>query len=222
MKIFLDIETIPNQTGIARDYIARTIKPPGTIKLAASIEKWHAESKASAVDDAVSNTGLDGAFGQIVCVGMAWNDQESISFSGMNELEVLTHVNKCLDAVPKNEWLSTVLIGHNVAGFDLRFLVQRYIVNGIRPHAIISRAAEAKPWETDKVYDTMVQWNPDRQNRVSLDKLCAALGIPGKNCGTWEDVLPNALAGNWDAISTYCRNDVDITRACYKRMTFAA
>ncbi len=220
MKIFLDIETIPNQTGVARDYIARTIKPPGTIKLPASIEKWHAENKASAIDDAVASTGLDGAFGQVVCVGVAVEDGLSTTFSGMAEFAVLNLLNDRLDETPKNQWLSTVIVGHNVAGFDLRFLMQRYIANGIRPHDILKRAADAKPWESDKVFDTMLQWNPDRQNHISLDKLCAALGIPGKNCGTWEDVLPNALAGNWDAISDYCRNDVDITRACYKRMTF--
>ena len=101
MKIFLDTETIPNQTGIARDYISRTIKPPGTIKLAASIEKWHTESKATAIDDAVAGTGLDGAFGQVVCVGMASNDDSSVAICGLDEAAVLNRVNVLFDGIPK-------------------------------------------------------------------------------------------------------------------------
>lgn len=219
--IHLDLETIPTQRQDVRDYIAKTVTHPGNISKAETIALWNKDSRPAAVEEAVNKTGLDGAFGQVVCIGFDLHDTgEPESIYGLDEAELLARFNLVLQSIRSADLLSTTVVGHNVAGFDLRFLAQRYIVNGIRPHPIIVRAAQAKPWESEKVFDTMVQF-AGIGNRISLDKLCLALGIPGKNCGTWEDVLPNALAGNWDAISAYCCNDVNITRAVFKRMTFS-
>jgi hypothetical protein len=218
--IVVDIETIPAQTPAARDYLAATVKPPGTIKLAASIEKWYAESKESAVDEAVSKTGLDGALGQVVCIGYQLPGMiEPAAAYGMNEANVLSHFNEVLDGIPRNQWSAVTVVGHNIVGFDLRFLLQRYIVNGIRPHAIINVAAQAKAWDS-KVYDTMTQFAGFGKT-ISLDKLCFALDIEGKGKFTWEDVLPAMLDGRGAEVADYCKHDVSITREVYQRMTFA-
>ncbi len=113
------------------------------------------------------------------------------------------------------------MVGHNVASFDLRFLVQRYIINGIRPHPVIARAAQAKPWESDKVFDTMVQW-AGAGNRISLDKLCLGLGIPSPKgdldgSKVWEWVQAGRIA----EVADYCGRDVEAVQAVYQRMTFA-
>lgn len=219
-EIFIDIETIPAQSTSARAYIAQTIKPPGTIKLEASIKKWHEESKEGAIDEAVAKTGLDGALGQVVCIGYQLPGiTEPEACYGLDEAAVLTIFNSALDSLPRRMWSACTVVGHNITGFDLRFLLQRYIINGIRPHAIINVAAQAKAWD-NKVFDTMTQFAGFGKT-ISLDKLCYVLGIEGKGEFTWEDVLPAMLDGRSSDVADYCKHDVSITRQVYQRMTFA-
>lgn len=219
--IYLDIETIPTQSADVRKYIATHIAHPGNIRNPETIAKWNEESRPAAVEEAVNKTGLDGAFGQIVCIGFDMQDDgESNSFSGMDEALLLGLLNNELTQnVRLADQVQVTIVGHNVASFDLRFLLQRYIVNGIRPHPIIWRAARAKPWESDRVYDTMVQF-AGVGNRISLDKLCLALGIEGKGMTTGADVWPMVQEGRLNDVARYCENDVAITRAAYRRMTF--
>lgn len=222
-EIYIDIETIPTQRQDLRDYIAATIKPPATIKLPASIAKWHTESKAEAIDEAVSKTGLDGAFGQVCVIGWAIGDGQAYTVhSADDERSLLFEFNRFIDNViaPSMHSAMTV-VGHNILAFDLRFLVQRCMVHGIKPHPIISTAAKAKAWD-NSVYDTMTQWNPDRDKRISLDKLCTALGVPSPKGEIDGSMVGQYVAdGRIAEVAEYCRNDVIATRAVYKRMTFA-
>lgn len=223
--ITIDIETIGTDRADVRDYLAASIKPPGTLKKAESIAKWEAEEKQGAIDEAVQRTGLDGAFGEIAVFGYAIGDSEAKtltqSFTEGGERDLLLSINEALDKnIPAKEWLSTTVVGHNVSSFDLRFLVQRYIVNGVAPHPIIKRSAEAKPWESDKVYDTMIQW-AGVGGRVSLEKLCLALGIKSPKgdidgSKVWEAIK----AGRIDDVAAYCVGDVNATRDVFRRMTF--
>jgi DNA polymerase elongation subunit (family B) len=219
--ITLDIETIPTQRQDVREYIASTIKPPATYKKAESIAEWHKEQGQAAIDEAVSKTGLDGAFGQIVVIGMAIGNAAPVALSGLNEAALLSELNELLKVIPPSDCFTTTIVGHNVASFDLRFLLQRYIVNGIKPHILIKRAAEAKPWESEKVFDTMVQF-AGVGNRISLDKLCLALSIPSpKGDMNGSMVGQYVKDGRIDEVAEYCKKDVEATRAVFNRMVFA-
>ena len=222
-SIILDIETIPCERQDVRDFIAKGVQPPATYKLADSIAKWHKEQGPAAIDEAVTRTSFDGAFGQVCCIGYALDNSgapESIHGDGV-ESKILTMFNERLNTlIPSSMWSATTVVGHNVSSFDLRFLMQRYIVNGIRPHPIISTASRAKPWESERVYDTMIQFAGVGKT-ISLDKLCMALGIEGKGDISGADVWPMYQAGKIAEIAEYCRHDVEITRKCFKRMTFA-
>lgn len=222
LPFFLDIETIPTQRSDVREFIASTITHPGNIKKPESIAAWVKDEKPAVIEDAVDKTGLDGAFGQIVCIGFdAHDDGEPDVIFGLNEHEVLTKFNTRLhNDLRSSDLQSTTVVGHNVSSFDLRFLLQRFIVNGIRPHQLIHRAAQAKPWEVERVFDTMVQF-AGIGNRISLDKLCLALGLPGKGAITGADVWPMVKAGKIKEVADYCADDVRKTRAVFKRMTFA-
>jgi hypothetical protein len=221
MNIYLDLETIPTDRAAVRDYIAATITPPGTMKKAETIAAWVKDDKPAAIEEAVNRTSLDGAFGRVFCIGWAVDDDAPTSLYGMNEPTILEAFAAVLHDMPVSERFSTTIIGHNVAAFDLRFLVQRYIVNGIRPPFVIAKAAEAKPWEKSTVYDTMVQW-AGAGNRVSLDKLCLALGIEspkGELDGSkvWQWVQD----GKHEEVAAYCERDVAAAREVHRRMTFA-
>ena len=219
--IVLDIETIGTSRKDVIDYISTTVKPPATYKKAESIEAWHKEQGPEAIAEAVARTGLDGAFGQVVVIGIAIGDREPVALSGLNEPALLAELNEWLAAIPQSEWFTTAIVGHNVSSFDLRFLMQRYIVNGIKPHALIKRAAEAKPWESEKVFDTMVQF-AGVGNRISLDKLCLALSIPSPKGDMDGSMVGKAVAdGRLDEVAEYCKRDVAATKAVFERMTFA-
>lgn len=247
-ELFIDIETIPAQrpdvfaeisasksAKLAVDIAA--IKVPGNYKNPELIDKWNAEERPkqiaalnagvlSEVDDAYRKTSFDGAYGQICVIGFAVDDRPAQSYhvddlSAVEERQLLEHFACSLaDCIASNEVFSTVVIGHNVAAFDLRFLVQRHIIHNMRPHAVIGRAAQAKPWETDRVYDTMVQWSGLGKS-VSLDKLCKALSVPTPKDGidgsmVWDFVND----GRIEEVAAYCRKDVEATRAVHRRMTY--
>ena len=220
--ITIDLETIPTQREDVREYIAKGIQPPATYKLADSIAKWHKEQGPAAIEEAVSRTGLDGAFGQVVCIGYQLDDMEDpFVMHGLNERDLLNSFSKMLnECIDQKDAFTTSVIGHNVSAFDLRFLMQRYIVNGIRPPFVINRAAQAKPWESDKVFDTMVQF-AGPGNRISLEKLCLALSVP-----TPKSEMNGSMVGQYVAdgrikeVADYCKKDVAATRKCYELMTF--
>lgn len=250
--LYLDIETIPAQRPDVLEEIRASkqsdldaalaaIAPPGNYKKQETIDEWMATEapKAAAkltaafdadVEEAYRRTGLDGAFGQVCVIGWAVNDGEpkylrATDLSLLAEAELLAGFTATLSSViPANEVLSTTVIGHNVLNFDLRFLVQRHIIYGIRPHTVIARAAQAKPWEQDRVYDTLVQWGgAGAKAGGSLDKLCKALSIPSpKGAIDGSKVWDFVKAGEIDQVAAYCAKDVAATRAVHRRMTFAA
>lgn len=223
--LFLDIETIPTTRPDVREYIAASVEHPGNISKPETIAAWNAEKRPAAVEDAVSRTSLDGAFGQVCVVGVAgWHDEPTalfdLNWNSGGEAALLVDLNAELNRrIAKSDLFTTTIVGHNVSAFDLRFLLQRYIVNGIKPHIAIHRAAQAKPWESDKVYDTMIQF-AGVGNRISLDKLCLALGLPGKGDMDGSKVWPMVRDGMILKVVDYCKDDVRKTRAAYRRMTF--
>lgn len=219
--LILDIETIPCQREDVRQYIASNIKPPATFKKAESIATWHKEEGPSAIAEAVSKTGLDGAFGQVCVIGYQTDSMtQPDAFYGLDEAQLLTDLNNYLDTIDRSEWFTTTVVGHNLVGFDLRFLMQRYIVNGIKPHVILHRAASAKAWDGEKVFDTMTQF-AGYGNRISLDKLCLALSISSPKGDMDGSMVGQAVAdGRIEEVVAYCKKDVAATYEVYKRMTF--
>lgn len=228
MNIYIDIETIPAQRPDVLDEIKATIKAPATYKKPESIAEWLRTEGPAAIDEAYRKTGLDGAYGQVCVVGLALGEDTPVTIfeddwqAPCAERRILEALScQLLDWVEPGDLLSTCVIGHNVSAFDLRFLAQRSIVNGIRPHAVIARAAQAKPWEADKVFDTMVQWTGSASVRASLDKLCKALSIPTpKGDITGATVWDAVQAGRIQEVAAYCAGDVAATREVHRRMTF--
>jgi DNA polymerase elongation subunit (family B) len=241
MNITLDIETIPAQRPDVLAEIRATkqgelqsaiaaVKPPGNYKKPETIEAWMKEeapivinqlqrAAEEEIEASYRKTGLDGAYGQVCAIGFALDENEPAAFfSADDEYSVLQSFNSAMGHISQSQFVT--IVGHNVSAFDLRFLTQRYIVNGIRPNSIISRAAQAKPWESDKVFDTMVQW-AGVGNRVKLDKLCKALGIETPKgdihgANVWDYVK----AGHVAQVADYCIKDVIATREVFKRMSF--
>jgi predicted PolB exonuclease-like 3'-5' exonuclease len=217
MNIYFDIETIPCQAAGVKEELASSIKPPGTLKKPESIAEWEKTAKPDLTEEAWLKTSFDGGLGQMIAIAWAiddgpveWLYSPNTSLEGSRELlidffEDLKHFHSD----------RPVLVGHNVAGFDLPFIRKQAIRYNVKPPFWFPK--QIKPWQ-DNIYDTMLQW--DAKNFISMDKLCKILGLPGKDGITGADVWPMALEGKFEEIGAYCAKDVERTRSLYKRMTF--
>lgn len=225
MNITLDIETLPSEDDAVREEIAAGIKPPGNMKLAATIQKWEEEEKPALVDQAMLKTSFDASYGSICCIGWAIDDEKPRSLAGGMENSLLFGFFSALSEEIEFRYQGgsierpVIFIGHNISGFDLRFLWQRAVINKLKMPPSIVAAVKAKPW--DKIIaDTMIMWNPDQGKRISLDRLCRVLRVQtSKGDMDGSKVYETYKAGDLDKIATYCREDVRATRECFQMMT---
>ncbi len=222
--IYIDIETLPTTDPEAIAAIAEAVTPPANISKAETIAAWQIEKKPSLVAQAVAKTSFDTLLGSIACICWAIDDGDVQSVdcrageAGML-LEFFSVLSVDLQSTHSRIDSNThTYVGHNLAGFDLPFLKHRAIVHGIKPSSSLLRAMNAKPWDAS-IADTMLMWSADRERRVGLDRLCRAMGIPGKG-----DFDGSMVASTWPAdpekVIRYCMDDVERVRALHRRLTF--
>jgi hypothetical protein len=245
-NVFTDIETffcddeafinqVRSEIMATVDAECGNVKAPSNYKDAIKIEEWMATEGAKKInairadaevqiDDKIRATALDGALGCIAVIGYAIDDApaeviyEDSTTPAAFEADVIRAFYAALsEQFGARNRLSPRFVGHNITGFDLRFLFQRSVVLGICPPPFIP--FHAKPWD-DSVFDTMIKWAGVGQ-RVKLDKICKALGLPGKQGFDGSQVGEAIRAGRIKDVAAYCR-DVDVvqTRQVYKRLTF--
>lgn len=213
--IFLDIETIPTQCPFRRAEIAASIKAPGNISKAETIAKWEAESKPDAVADAIARTSFDPALGHICTIawaiddGIVWRcDADEVE----KEASMLANFFSHIDSQHRTTWA-----GHYISGFDLRFIICRAVVLGVKIPQCIPR--DPKPWGTT-VFDTMTAWSGSK-GTISLDNLCKALGIEGKKDFDGSMIAEAWANGEHDKIAAYCSDDVEKVRAIWHKFQAA-
>ena len=211
-ELTFDIETLPTNLTKIIEYLSKKVKPPGNLKRKEAIEEWMQYEKPKAVDEVVARTALDGSYGRVCSIAWKLNDLPAVATVG-EEVEVITQFLSILDQMPKER---LVLVGHNILGFDLRFLWQRMIINGIQPPKYID-------WRATRIshglQDTMQIWNPERDRRISLDNLCTILQVEShKDEFDGSMVYAAWVKGEYEKIRTHTRNDVESTYACYKKI----
>ncbi|HXU37396.1 MAG TPA: ribonuclease H-like domain-containing protein [Blastocatellia bacterium] len=108
------------------------------------------------------------------------------------------------------------IVGHNIIGFDLPFIFQRCLVNNITVRPSVNIAE----FNVRGVYDTMHRWWLGMRNRVALDDIAWALGIPSSKTDEVEGsrVFELYQAGRLAEIREYNLNDVRVTRKVYERL----
>ena len=160
-----------------KDIFADGVTHPATMKKAETVEKWEKEQKPAAIEKAIEKSVFDGGAGEIITFGWAVDDGEPLTIQRsdkVSESDFLHLVNDELGSLK----MPPLWIGHNICGFDLRYLWKRFIVNNIRPS--IKIPFDAKPWGND-VFDTMYEWaGLGGNDKKSMDFVCKALGIEGK------------------------------------------
>ena len=108
------------------------------------------------------------------------------------------------------------LVGHNIIGFDLPFIFQRCLVQGIKVRPFVNLGEH----NVRGVFDTMHRWWLGARRTISLDDLAWALGIESSKTSEVEGskVFDLYQAGKLDLIREYNLNDVRVTRQVYERM----
>jgi hypothetical protein len=112
------------------------------------------------------------------------------------------------------------MIGFNIFGFDLPFLIRRSWHHGVCVPR--SAASNGRFWSwSDTFVDLMAAWKcGSYKDYISLDKLARFLGI-GEKCGSGT-----MFYRLWDtdrqAAITYLVNDCKMTHGCAVRMGFTA
>lgn len=228
MKLFIDIETLPTNVKWIQDEIHDSISPPANYKKPESIKQWMDLHGVDAYQDSLLKTSFDGSSGRICCIGIAIDDQEPKAFYGEPEtpddewmimkdfftfMESYCFQNEnCGPNVASIEW-----IGHNLTGFDLRFLYQRCVIHNVNTYGL--RIPIDDRHGKGRVFDTLTAWKGfGTKAGGSMDRLCKLLGIQGKGDITGADVWPMYQEGKILEIAEYCKQDVERTRQIYKRL----
>lgn len=221
MDIFIDIETLPTSNAyeigkitqeICDDVNRKIEELPGKYAKDETIAK-HAlaleQGKYEKIKEVLNGTALDGAFGELLAIGVAFDDCPGVVLYRMPK-ESETSLLMKLDALIPFETESAMhWIGHNVL-WDMRFLWHRSIANKVTMSRI----------DPDFIQytDTMLKW-AGRGNRISLDKLCRALSIESpKGDMDGSKVLEAYRDERHDEIKKYCLADVEAARQIYRRM----
>lgn len=224
VTIFTDIETLPTDDADLIAAIVEGIKPPKSMKKADTIEAWEANEKPALILEAIARTSLDGGLGRCGCIGCGVANEPILSEAAVEddgrpteaaERWMIEGYFAACEAVYAQYGVPPIIAGHNVAGFDVRWLWKRAIVLGITvpwwwPH-------DARSWDQDRIVDTMLMWEGPR-GYIKLDRLAARLGIRGKSGMDGSMVASVWAAGEYQRVREYCADDVRVVREVYHRL----
>ena len=200
MNLFFDLETIPadgSTVDLVREQFERRSRSATSTRREVTFE------------DYLHGTSLDPNFGQILCIGYAIDDEGGTNvIHGDDERGILEEFWQIAQPATK-------LIGHNAVAFDVPFLWKRSIMNRVKPSLDLT--------DPSLIGDTMLLWDLLMPRKhTSLDLLAKLFGIPtSKSEMSGAEVYDYYRAGKLQAIYDYCARDVEVTRAVYRKLTWA-
>lgn len=202
MKILtLDIETI-SQPPDKLAAVMPTFEAAGNLKDPAKIAANIEEKRVRWLEDAA----LRAEHCNIAVIG--FYDGEVVNQLTGDERDVLLNA---WDVIRAALFEGVAIVGHNIRGFDIPFMVRRSMLLGVeRPDIMEGR------FLADKFMDTMELWACGvRGDTISLSALAAAFGL--KKVGTGGDFAA-LWASDRNAALAYNESDLRITHEIAKRM----
>ena len=160
-------------------------------------EKWY------------SNLALSALTAEVIAVGI-WTPENGMEYLTIRDADEKQIVGWFWDKA--SEYADGVLIGHNILGFDLPFLVRRAWKHGLAPGIGIDLKRD------QRIRDTMLIWQGGnyQEKFISLDDLSRFLGV-GEKSGNGK-FFAELLENDPKKAINYLANDVDLTRLCAQRM----
>lgn len=181
----------------------------------AAVAKHEAEvekARAAHWQDVVSKAALSATTGRVLAIGYMSPRSQVVDIDD-DESAMLTRfwqqVRRCASE-------RRVMIGHNIAGFDIPFMVRRSWINRVTvPDGVFDRR-----WLNSKLFvDTMLTWQCSGFDKfASLDVVARSLGVGAKIEGVNGAMFAELLAQDRAAAEEYLRNDLAMTAAVAERM----
>jgi len=228
--LVLDIETGDADEGAVRATM-EAWKGPSNWK-PETIERKRQEFAEKAMEKAAL---LDAS--PVLCVALTTDEPRRLIISGMggdkpavegwavdvreDERAMLVRLREVLDACAT---LGTVIVGHNICGFDMPKLRNAYLRHRLKLPAILAPRVldgdQAAPVvDTSRLFKAYSMEHRD-DFCPGLDTMAAGLGIPRpKEVISGADVPRLHRAGEFAAILTYCAVDTACTARAYLLMT---
>lgn len=241
VNVYIDIETIPDQTPGAIQDITETLtvqSPKLTKPELIEALQLGGDAKYKTVDelkkiwiDAFGHTArleqaeqkwrktsFDGLHGEVFCI--SWSvDGDGIANvcrgdTTTGDANIIEDFLKMLgnQLAGKAHTNTPFFIGHNIT-FDLKFLYRRCVVNNLpTPFKFNFKGRH----NTD-YFCTMQHWC-EYGERIALDTLCKKLGIQQKGDIDGSQVWDYVKAGKYDEVADYCNDDVKRVIALHNRL----
>lgn len=183
---------------------AKNLRDPEKIK--ADIEQRTAERDGKLA--------LDCNVGRIVAIGW-WTEETGT--------DVRTCRTEDAEAVDLGDfWHESrhrTIVGFNLKGFDLRFMVQRSRYLRV-PHPILDFSKYSRKGVTDLFIDLTFGDGTYDQGAMkrTLKAFCRRFGIPVNDAINGADVPALVAAGKWDEVAAHCKSDVELTLQLAQRL----
>lgn len=207
---FYDIET---------HYVIPWEDQPEAIKTAFINHYYDPESYDTPASHFHEVAGLHAEFSHVICVSFGYEDDmgvfKQMALYGSDEVDLLNKVSATFRRFQDNGYF---LIGHNIKACDNPYLIKRYIINRLPVPDFINEYG-VKPWDSTHL-DSMDLWKMGDWKRVSLEVICAALGIQCKSgelggCNLYTYPIEEMP---WDDLVKYCNEDVKSNYLMVKRI----
>lgn len=205
--IVVDIETcgLPN----AAEYLepvqpAKNLVDPAKIK--ADIEKRTQER-----DEKIA---LDWNVGRIAALGFWTEENGTQILLGRDEHSEATALMLCW-----RECRQRTIMGFNVKGFDLKFMVQRSRYLGVA-HPVLDFSKYSRKGITDLYLDLTFNDGTYDQGcmRRTLHAFCRRFGIPVTDHITGAEIPTLIQAGEWDQVVAHVTSDLELTVALARKL----
>ena len=218
MLIF-DIETGP----LSEETLRSLYQEPTYEEFAADCDqRWKDETKRAKFEESkvnnwtkfVDRAALSPVTGQVLAIGMRNDAGKAAILDCADEPNALANF---WAKYKKAHESGSELVGFNIAGFDVPFLVRRsWLLSVDVPATVFDPSGRY----LDRIFvDLMARWQCGRrEDSIKLDMLARALGVGAKPNGInggdfhklWKEDRPTATA--------YLLNDLDMTAKCAARM----
>jgi hypothetical protein len=224
--LFLRIVTVPCQRPGYLAELREKVTAPAKLSNADSIKKWLEDNREAAAEEALLKTAYDGTLGEIVAIAWAFdNDKvrcvarpldicESVLldqfFSGLQEDVLMSGSSSDLRYGAR-------MVGHNILGFDLRFLYQRAVIHSAQPPFDLGHDNR---YNGSRVYDVMMAW-AGFNKFLSLQDLASGIGLNSHASLGAAEVWALAKANETEALKDLCVQDVELVREVFHAMTFS-
>lgn len=213
--LVLDIETVPALEALAAPYPEGDRLPPANYKSDEAIAKWREADRAAWASARAKECSINPRLGRVVSIAFSQGGRvDSILAPAPTDERLLLQ-----DFWARVEAARGRVVTWN-GSWDLRFLLIRSIVHGVRPTVQPSIVSSwFKRFTTFPHLDckaVLTNWDAPRAGE-GLTEWATLLGIDGKTTGTTgADVWPMVQAGRWDELREYNEQDVIATAAVYE------